>query len=157
MLFGREAERAPLEQLLDAAAAGPVGCIVEGAPGIGKTAVWRESVDGARRPGYQVLEPLGARFWVSRTRDELARIGLRRARAIDGLTPAQSRVGELVAAGLTNPEIAHQLHMSVRTVESRLSRVYRQHGVSSRSQVVAALVSSGVAPAVGPSSDGAAP
>jgi DNA-binding CsgD family transcriptional regulator len=30
--------------------------------------------------------------------------------------------------------------MSLRTVESHLSRVYREYGVSSRSQLVAALV-----------------
>ena len=86
-----------------------------------------------------MLEPLGAQAWVSRTRDELSRIGLRRASGSNGLTPAQSRVAELVAAGLTNPEIARELHMSLRTVESHLSRVYREYGVRSRSQLVAAL------------------
>jgi DNA-binding CsgD family transcriptional regulator len=86
-----------------------------------------------------VLEPLGAQIWVSRIRDELSRIGLRRASVSNGLTPAQSRVAELVAAGLTNPEIARRLHMSSRTVESHLSRVYREYGVRSRSQLVAAL------------------
>lgn len=95
-----------------------------------------------------VLEPLGAQLWASRARDELSRIGLRQARATEGLTPAQTRVGELVAEGLTNPEIARQLHMSLRTVESHLSRVYREHGVSSRSQLVAALVGTAGAPAV---------
>jgi DNA-binding CsgD family transcriptional regulator len=89
-----------------------------------------------------MLEPLDAKIWVSRTRDELSRIGLRRARAAEGLTPAQHRVAELVASGLTNPEIARQLHMSLRTVESHLSRVYREHAVSSRSQLVAALAAS---------------
>ena len=86
-----------------------------------------------------ILEPLGAQFWVSRTRDELSRIGLRRASRSDGLTPAQTRVAELVAAGLTNPEIARELHMSLRTVESHLSRVYQEYGVRSRSQLTAAL------------------
>ena len=42
--------------MLDAVASGPVGCILEGTPGIGKTAVWRESIAGGRRRGYQVLE-----------------------------------------------------------------------------------------------------
>jgi DNA-binding CsgD family transcriptional regulator len=87
-----------------------------------------------------VLEPLGAEIWVSRARDELSRIGLRRAKATEGLTPAQARVAELVAAGSTNAEIARELHMSPRTVESHLTRVYREHGVTSRSQLAAALV-----------------
>ena len=56
MLFGRSAERAHLEELLDGIASGPVGCILEGMPGIGKTSLWRESVEGARRRGYRVLE-----------------------------------------------------------------------------------------------------
>ncbi|HUA45010.1 MAG TPA: AAA family ATPase [Solirubrobacteraceae bacterium] len=86
-----------------------------------------------------ILEPLGTEVWVSRTRDELSRIGLRRPRVTDGLTPAQARVAELVAAGLSNPQIARQLHMSLRTVESHLSRVYREYGVTSRSQLAATL------------------
>jgi DNA-binding CsgD family transcriptional regulator len=102
----------------------------------------------------EVLEPLGARILVSRARDELSRIGLRRPTANAGLTAAQARVAELVAAGFTNPQIARQLHMSLRTVESHLSRVYREYGVSSRSQLTAALVASSVAPAV--ASDGTA-
>lgn len=59
--------------------------------------------------------------------------------ATDGLTPAQARVADRVAAGLTNPQIARELHMSLRTVESHLSRVYREHGVNSRSQLAAAM------------------
>jgi DNA-binding CsgD family transcriptional regulator len=86
-----------------------------------------------------ILEPLQAEIWLARARDELSRIGLRRAAASEGLTPAQSRVADLVAAGATNPEIARELHMSLRTVESHLTRVYREHGVTSRSQLAAAL------------------
>jgi DNA-binding CsgD family transcriptional regulator len=89
-----------------------------------------------------ILEPLGAEIWVSRARDELSRIGIRRAKATEGLTPAQTRVAELVASGATNAEIARELHMSLRTVESHLTRIYREHGVTSRSQLVAALAKS---------------
>ena len=56
MLVGREAESARLEELLDAVDSGPVACVIEGSPGIGKTSLWRESVEIARRRGYQVLE-----------------------------------------------------------------------------------------------------
>ena len=89
-----------------------------------------------------ILEPLGAEMWVSRARDELSRIGLRGARATEGLTPAQERVAELVTSGATNAEIARELHMSLRTVESHLSRVYRERGVSSRAQLIAAMAAS---------------
>ena len=56
MLFGRDAERAHLEQLLDAVASGPAGCILEGNAGIGKTTVWRAAVESARERGYRVLD-----------------------------------------------------------------------------------------------------
>ena len=56
MLFGRDSERVHLEELLDAVASGPVACILEGAAGIGKSTLWRESADSARRRGYEVLE-----------------------------------------------------------------------------------------------------
>jgi DNA-binding CsgD family transcriptional regulator len=85
-----------------------------------------------------VLEPIGAELWAARARDELGRVGLRRPVA-DGVTAAQARVAELVAEGLTNREIADTLYMSVRTVESHLTRVYRAYGVRSRVQLAAAL------------------
>lgn len=56
MLLGRNAERAQLERLLDAVAFGPVGCVLEGMAGIGKTTLWRNSVESARRRNYRVLE-----------------------------------------------------------------------------------------------------
>jgi len=86
-----------------------------------------------------VLEPLEARLWIDRARDELARIGLRRAAVSEGLTPAQTRVAELVAAGLSNQEIATTLYMSTRTVESHLTKIYREYGVRSRAQLVGML------------------
>lgn len=57
----------------------------------------------------EIMEALEAEIWVARARDELSRIGMRRARATEGLTPAQARVAELVATGSTNAEIARQL------------------------------------------------
>jgi DNA-binding CsgD family transcriptional regulator len=52
-------------------------------------------------------------------------------------------VAELVVAGLANGEIARELHMSLRTVESHLTRVYQENGVRSRTQLIAALAASG--------------
>jgi DNA-binding CsgD family transcriptional regulator len=86
-----------------------------------------------------ILEPLGFGFWVARARDELGRIGLRRAAVADGPTPAQRRVADLLATGASNREIAGGLHMSVRSVESHLTNLYRQFGVRSRAQLVATL------------------
>ena len=45
------------------------------------------------------------------------------------------RVLILVAAGLTNPEVAAQLFMAQRTVEYHLTKVYRKVGVRSRTEL----------------------
>ena len=94
-----------------------------------------------------ILEPLGAALWVARARDELGRIGLRRAAGGDGPTPAQQRVAELLATGASNREIAGMLHMSLRSVESHLTSLYRQFGVRSRAQLAAKLAGGGSADA----------
>lgn len=83
------------------------------------------------------FDEMGARMWSERTRDELSRIGLRRASAGPGLTPTQTRVAQLVAAGMSNREIANTLYMSTRSVESHLTKVYRELGVRSRAQLAA--------------------
>ena len=56
IFFGREAERDRVEELLDEVGSGPVATVLEGSPGIGKTTVWRESVESARRRGWPVLQ-----------------------------------------------------------------------------------------------------
>ena len=86
-----------------------------------------------------MFEAMGAQMWVDRTHDELSRIGLRRPVVSDGLTPAQQRVAQLVAAGMSNREIASTLYMSLRSVESHLTRVYREYGVKSRAQLLALM------------------
>jgi DNA-binding NarL/FixJ family response regulator len=86
-----------------------------------------------------ILEPLDSAIWLARTRDELGRIGLRRATVSDGLTPAQQRVAELAASGATNREIALKLYMSERTVEAHLTKVYREFGIRSRAQLAVSI------------------
>ena len=48
------------------------------------------------------------------------------------LSPAERRILELVADGLTNGEIARQLWVTETTIKFHLSRVYRKLGVSNR-------------------------
>jgi DNA-binding CsgD family transcriptional regulator/tetratricopeptide (TPR) repeat protein len=85
------------------------------------------------------FEGIGARMWADRARDELSRVGLRRRQQQDGLTPAQARVVELVCEGMSNRQIASTLYMSQRSVESHLTKAYREFGVRSRAQLVATL------------------
>lgn len=58
---------------------------------------------------------------------------------LDRLTPDEQEVATRVRQGLRNREIAQALFVSVRTVELRLTRIYRTLDVQSRSQLVAAL------------------
>jgi AAA ATPase domain len=55
-LFGRERELARIHGLLDATATGPAGLMLEGAPGIGKTTIWRAGVAAALERGRFVLQ-----------------------------------------------------------------------------------------------------
>ncbi|MGB3437337.1 MAG: AAA family ATPase [Actinophytocola sp.] len=56
-----------------------------------------------------------------------------------GMTPREQEVARLVAKGLTNQRIAGELFLSVRTVETHLSRVFAKLGVTSRTGVAATL------------------
>jgi DNA-binding NarL/FixJ family response regulator len=56
-----------------------------------------------------------------------------------GLTSTEARIAGLVRAGASNREIAHQLYLSVKTVEATLTRVYRKLGVRSRTQLSSRL------------------
>jgi DNA-binding CsgD family transcriptional regulator len=57
----------------------------------------------------------------------------------EALTHGERRVGELAAAGHTNKEIAQQLFVSLRTVETHLTNAYRKLGITSRAELGAAL------------------
>lgn len=92
----------------------------------------RESLTAARL----TFEQVGARLWGRRARDELARVG-GRAPSDGELTPMERRVTELVAAGKSNRETAAELVVTVRTVETHLSHIYRKLGVRSRTELAA--------------------
>jgi DNA-binding CsgD family transcriptional regulator len=54
---------------------------------------------------------------------------------LGGLTPRQREVAALVAAGLTNDEIAGQLGMSRQTVKNHVTGIFRRSGVHSRAAI----------------------
>jgi DNA-binding CsgD family transcriptional regulator len=54
-LVGRESELEIVDRFLEAARAGPAGLVLTGAPGIGKTELWREGQRRAASGGYRVL------------------------------------------------------------------------------------------------------
>jgi DNA-binding CsgD family transcriptional regulator len=80
------------------------------------------------------FERLGAPLWAEQTHAELARIG-GRAPSRGELTEAEHRIATLVAGGSTNREVADALFLTVHTVETALTRVYRKLGVRSRAEL----------------------
>lgn len=78
---------------------------------------------------------MGSPGWARRTRTELERVAGRRSRPPGSLTSAERRTAELAAQGLSNREIAQALFVTVRTVETHLSRAYAKLGVRSRTQL----------------------
>ncbi|MGQ0576934.1 MAG: response regulator transcription factor, partial [Pseudonocardia sp.] len=53
------------------------------------------------------------------------------------LTPRQTEIAALVAAGHSNSEIARRLGLAVGTVERHLANTYRSAGLRSRAQLAA--------------------
>jgi DNA-binding CsgD family transcriptional regulator len=80
------------------------------------------------------FESLGAPLWAEQTRAELARIG-GRAPSRGELTEAEQRIAELVAQGKSNREVAAALFLTVHSVETALTRIYRKLGVRSRTEL----------------------
>jgi DNA-binding CsgD family transcriptional regulator len=76
---------------------------------------------------------MGATLWRARAEDELERAAP--GRSAGRLTESERRIASLVSRGLTNREIARELHLSVASVEAHLTRAYRKLEVRSRSEL----------------------
>jgi len=79
---------------------------------------------------------------IRRVRAFLGLPALRR-RNTPALTPRQYEVAELVAAGLTNRDIAARLHITERSAESHVERIRLRLGFRSRAQIAAWLAAGG--------------
>jgi DNA-binding CsgD family transcriptional regulator len=95
----------------------------------------RQALDLAERGGMQRL--------AGRARFELLSSGGRpRRSAVTGvasLTPAERHVADLAASGQGNAEIAQQLYVTRRTVETHLTHVFAKLGISGRDGLVEVL------------------
>jgi DNA-binding CsgD family transcriptional regulator len=91
------------------------------------------------RAALEAFEQLRAEPWAERARAELRASGetarKRDPSATDQLTPQERQISRLVAEGLTNKEIAAQLYLSPRTIDSHLRNVFAKLGVTSRTQL----------------------
>ena len=100
----------------------------------------------AREPLAEALDiaaRCGARPLTLLVREELKATGARPRRAwrtgVEALTPSELRVIRLAAAGRSNREIAHELYVTLKTVEGHISRAYRKLGIQRRDQLSGVL------------------
>jgi len=95
------------------------------------------------RIAYDMFASMGAEAFAKRAQAELLATGERaRKRNVEtanDLTPQETQVAELAAAGATNAEIAAQLFLSQSTVEYHLRKVFRKLALTSRRQLKRAL------------------
>jgi DNA-binding CsgD family transcriptional regulator len=89
-----------------------------------------------------ILDGVSAPLWAARGRAELARVS-GRGPGPAGFTVAERRVTELVARGMSNREVAAELFVTVRAVESTLTKAYAKLGVRSRTELAARLHEAG--------------
>jgi DNA-binding CsgD family transcriptional regulator len=85
----------------------------------------------------------GATALAERARVELQATGARPRRLMltgrDALTPSERRIAMLAADGRSNREIAQQLFVTSKTVETHLSRTYRKLDIAGRTELPEAL------------------
>jgi DNA-binding CsgD family transcriptional regulator len=95
------------------------------------------------RTGLDLAHHCGATRLAQQAEAELRATGARPRRAVltglEALTASERRAAELAAAGMSNPEIAQALFVTLNTVEAHLRHAYQKLSVSSRSQLPAAL------------------
>ncbi|AHH97272.1 LuxR family transcription regulator fused with ATPase domain [Kutzneria albida DSM 43870] len=95
------------------------------------------------RAARDAFDALGAVPWGERARRELRTAGEASPRrdpdARDRLTAHELSIAQLAAEGLANREIGQRLHLSHRTVSTHLHRIFPKLGISSRTELGAAL------------------
>lgn len=92
---------------------------------------------------HECFQLVGATPWAERAADVLESIGRSRPRPnpplTQLLTPHEQEVVEIAITGATTREIATELFMSPKTVESHLTSSYRKLGVRSKTQLAHVL------------------
>ena len=87
---------------------------------------------------------LGAQWDIRRADRRLRALGAGgarsayRVRPVTGwaaLTPTEVKVGELVATGMSNPDIASQMYLSRNTVQTHVSHILAKLGARSRAEI----------------------
>jgi DNA-binding CsgD family transcriptional regulator len=101
------------------------------------------------RQALELAQRSGAALLAEHAHQELVATGARPRRielsGAAALTPSERRIAAMAAEGLSNRDIAQALFVTLRTVEMHLSNAFRKLGVSSRTQLPAALTEASVA------------
>jgi DNA-binding CsgD family transcriptional regulator len=99
----------------------------------------RSEAQAPLRRGLQLADEMGAAPLADAARAELRATGARPRRAavsgVDALTPAERRVAQLAEQGLTNAQIAQDLFVTPKTVQTHLAHVYRKLDIASRREL----------------------
>ena len=131
VIIGMDAER---EQFLQAVRCGVTGYLLKDVSAADVTATVRAVAHGeASCPPQMCATLFQAVSQVERNRQESKPTGKM------GLTLRHRRLMKLVAKGLTNKEIADELHLSEFTVKNHMSRILRQLDAGNRCAAVRAV------------------
>jgi DNA-binding NarL/FixJ family response regulator len=99
----------------------------------------RDGATAQLRAAHQLLATVQAEAFTERLAADLRTAGhprpRRSSRRPDELTSRENDVATLAAQGLTTPEIADQLYLSVNTVEYHLRNVFTKLGINSRREL----------------------
>ena len=91
----------------------------------------------------ELADRCGAARLAAMARRALSATGARPRRTqlvgVGALTPSERRVTSLAALGRTNKEVAQELFVTVKTVETHLAHAYQKLQIGSRSELAAAL------------------
>ncbi|MDI2132901.1 response regulator [Yinghuangia seranimata] len=127
------------EHVYDALAAGASGFLL-------KDVTAERLFDAVRvvASGEALLAPTVTRRLIGEFARMRPRQAARGAGALAALTPRETEVLRLIAAGLSNPEIARSLSVTEETVKTHVSRVLAKLGLRDRTQAVVAAYESGL-------------
>ncbi|MFI9202360.1 AAA family ATPase [Streptomyces sp. NPDC053048] len=104
--------------------------------------VFEELRESAGTPGlFALLESFRTGEAAKQKKPEVARYKIydRHSSFLEKLSPSEQRVAVLAAKGSTNQQIAHDLSITVSTVEQHLTRIYRKLQLGGRSELRAKL------------------
>jgi DNA-binding CsgD family transcriptional regulator len=100
----------------------------------------RSAARDTLRSALELFGGMQAAVWAAKAAGELDRLA-GHLKSAPGLTPMETQVAALVAAGRSNKEVARELYFSTKTVEAHLSSIYRKLGLRSRTELAAHILS----------------